>query len=131
MSDPTRQIQFSVMAAIRAAAPALTAVYDRVNPSAAYPYANVDSPVSVPIDEECWDRWEVTMQINVWDDLPSSSRVKDIAPLITSALNEQTISVAGHVIDRMQVEGVFYSREDDTLINRARIQLAIELQPTS
>lgn len=130
MADPTFAVQFAIMGLIRTSITEIgQRVHDYVPQTSAFPYISVSVPSSVPIDEECWDRSEVMLQIDVWSNTPSSTEVKSIAPKVRDLLHETDISAAGFVVDRARVDGIFYSREDNTELHRARIMVMIEAQP--
>lgn len=129
MSDPTVPLQKALIDKLKALLVGAD-VFDFVPQTASLPYVTVLVISVVPIDEECWDRSDVAFQIDVWDDKPSSEPVKALAATIRNGLHEQTLAVDGFTIDRMRIDGVFPSREAQTLLNRARIVVAIEAQPT-
>ena len=96
-----------------------------------YPYGNVWPGTSVPVDEECFDRTETTMQVDIWADTESYFSVKKIAGAIRSAFHEResSLDVVGHVVDRLRVDTVTYFPPSPNY--RAMITLSIETQPAA
>lgn len=130
MSDPTIAVQLAIMARLRTGVTATgQRVYDAVDSGATYPYLTVTSPSTVPIDEECWDRSDMRFQIDVWSKHPQSHEAKTIAATIRDLFHEQDLPLTGFVVDRIYVDGIFPTREEQTAINRVRIVLAVEAQP--
>jgi hypothetical protein len=105
-------------------------VFDFIPSNPVYPYCRLSTPSEVPIDETCWDRTDIVFQLDFWSTNAESREVKEIAGAARAILHEQeSLGVSGYVVDRMMVEGTFYSREEETLLQRARLMLAIEVQP--
>lgn len=129
MSDPTIAVQLAIMARLRDEAGVGQRVYDAVDPNPTFPYLTVSSPSTVPIDEECWDRSDMRFQIDVWSKHPQSHEAKSLAATIRSLFHEQPLTVSGFTVDRIYVDGMFPTREEQTAINRVRIVLAVEAQP--
>lgn len=138
MSDPSLALQIALVARLTAlATDAGERIYDDVPPEAdrvsdtgaAYPYVTVGAGQLVPIDEECFDRSSSYFQIDVWTRTVGFPQAKQIAGAIRSALHEQSWAVTGHVVDRMRVENIDYSRDPNGLTRRARLVLLVETQP--
>jgi hypothetical protein len=130
VTDPTFAVQFAVMAILRAGVPAIgQRVHDFVPQSATFPYITISVPSAVPIDETCWDRTEITFQIDVWSNTVPSVEAKEIAAVVRDFLHETDIAVAGFEVDRARVQGAFFTRENDTQLHRARLMVSIEAQP--
>lgn len=129
MSDPTIAVQIAVMGRLATGAGVGNRIYDRVMPSPTFPYVTVTTPSTVPIDEECWDRSDVQIQIDVWSKHVESHEAKTIAATIRGLFHEKDLPLTGFVADRVQVEGVFPTREEQTALHRVRIILAVEAQP--
>lgn len=138
MSDPSLALQIALVARLIAlATDAGERIYDDVPPEAdrlsdtgaAYPYVTVGAGQLVPIDEECFDRSSSYFQIDVWTRTVGFPQAKQIAGAIRSALHEQTLAITGHIVDRMRVENIDYSRDPNGLTRRARITLLVETQP--
>lgn len=131
MSDPTIAVQKAVMDRLKATVPSVAGqVLDSVQNAPAGDYITVTVPSAVPLDEVCWDRSEINFQIDFWSSHPDSGRVKVLAAQGRAGLHEvDDLAPQGFTIDRIRVEGIFYSREAQTLINRARMVLAVEAQP--
>ncbi|MBD0416506.1 DUF3168 domain-containing protein [Oryzicola mucosus] len=100
---------------------------------AAFPYISVGPGQLIPIDEECWDRSQFYHQIDVWSREPGFPEAKKIAGEIRSALheNEQALTIAGHVLDRIRVESIDYLIDRDGLTHRARMLVLTETQPAT
>lgn len=128
MTSPNMPLQGALITKIKALNTAAgTKVTNLIQSTPGYPYVVVFPGFESPIDEECWDRTETTMQIDVWGDAGNQQHVKPIAAAIRDALHEQTIPIAGYTVDRMRVETVNYGYEPP--LYRARISLSIETQP--
>lgn len=135
MSDPALALQIALVAVLKSINSAAgNRIYDAVpvnqngDITAAYPYITIGSGNQVSIDEDYFDRSEFSHQIDVWSDGAGYVEAKTIAGQIRMRLHEQIMPVDGHVIDRMRIEGINYSRPDG-VISRARITLLIETQP--
>lgn len=123
-------VQNALMAKLRNGLPDLVRrVFDTVPEGKGHPYATVSTPSNVPVDEDCWDRTDIVFQIDFWSSHRNSTEVKRIAGNAKDLLHEQPLSAPGYVVDRMTVAGIFYSREQGTLLHRARLMLAIAAQP--
>ncbi|TKT78422.1 DUF3168 domain-containing protein [Aquamicrobium sp. LC103] len=138
MSDPSYAIQVALVARLTAlATEAGERIYDDVPPEAdrivdtgaAYPYVTVGAGQLVPIDEECFDRSSTYFQIDVWTQTVGFPEAKQIAGAIRIALHERGLTIEGHVLDRMRVESIDYSRDPNGLTRRARLVLLVETQP--
>lgn len=128
MGSPNLAIQAALVSTIRGLNTAAgQRVFSEIPNNAVYPYVQVWAGFETPIDEECFDRTESTMQIDVWADGISYAATKSIAADIRAALHEQDMPIVGHVIDRMRIETVAYTDGPPTY--RARISLSIETQP--
>lgn len=138
MSDPSLAIQMALVAKL-AALPSESGerVYDDVpdeaqresETGAAWPYTSLGAGQLVPVDEECFDRSSTYIDVNVWSRDIGFPQVKRIAGVYRAALHEQELVIAGHVLDRMRVENINYSRDPGGVTRRARIELLIETQP--
>jgi Protein of unknown function (DUF3168) len=129
VTSPNLALQAALVATIRGLSTAAgQRVYSVIPASPAYPYVQVWPGFETPVDEECWDRTESTMQIDVWADTAEYIKTKEIAGAIRNALHEKTMTVTGHVVDRIRVETISYS--DDPPLYRARMSLSIETQPS-
>jgi len=106
-------------------------VYDFIPVETGYPYARISTPSEVPIEETCWDRTAISFQIDFWSREKESREIKEISGHARALLHEreQDLIVPGYVVDSMMVEGIFYSREQETALQRARLMLAIDAQP--
>jgi hypothetical protein len=96
-----------------------------------YPYGMVWAGSAIPVDEECFDRTETSMQVDIWGDTETYFRVKEVADQIHDNFHEreESLTVAGHVIDRIRVEGVTFFPPSPNY--RAMITLSIETQPAA
>lgn len=130
MTSPNLALQAALVARIRnLGTGAGQRVYSAIpEGSQTYPYVQVWPGFETPIDEDCWDRTESTMQVDVWADTTTYIKTKEIAGAIRNALHEQTLMIAGHTVDRIRVESITYS--DDPPLYRARMSISIETQPS-
>lgn len=138
MSDPSLALQVALVTRLTdLATDAGERIYDDVPPEAdrvadtgaAYPYVTIGAGQLVPIDEDCFDRSSTFFQIDVWTRTIGFPQAKQIAGAIRTALHEQSLAVTGHVVDRMRVESIDYSRDPNGLTRRARLVLLVETQP--
>lgn len=138
MSDPSLVLQVALVTRLTdLATDAGERIYDDVPPEAdrvadtgaAYPYVTIGAGQLVPIDEDCFDRSSTFFQIDVWTRTIGFPQAKQIAGTIRTALHEQSLAVTGHVVDRMRVESIDYSRDPNGLTRRARLVLLVETQP--
>lgn len=131
MSDPVICVQSAVMGHLRDNIPDIDGrVYDFVNSIGKYPYICVSVPMVALVDEAYWDRSDISLQIDIWSDATSSIFVKKIASRVRELLDEQTLSMIEPIrMDSMRIEGIFYTREAQTLLNRARVVLNVHAQP--
>lgn len=128
MTSPNLAIQAALVSAIKALATvAGDRVYSVIPATAHYPYVQVWPGYETPIDEECFDRTESTMQVDVWSDTASYLKSKEIAGAIRSALHEQSLALDGHVVDRIRVETINYT--ENPPLYRARMSIVVETQP--
>lgn len=133
MSDPSAAIHDALIASLRGLN---TAAAERFFGQmqlgkVTYPYGMVWSGTSVPVDEECFDRTETTMQIDIWADTETYFRIKEIAGAIREALHEResALAVAEHVVDRIRIESITYFPPSPNY--RAMISISIETQPAA
>lgn len=138
MSDPSLALQVALVTRLTAlATDAGERIYDDVPPEAdrvadtgaSYPYVTIGAGQLVPIDEDCFDRSSTFFQIDVWTRTIGFPQAKQIAGAIRTALHEQSLAVTGHVVDRLRVESIDYSRDPNGLTRRARLVLLVETQP--
>jgi len=138
MSDPAFAIQVALVGRIASlATEAGERVYDDVpseeqrtsDTGEAWPYISLGNGQMVPVDEECFDRSSTYIDVNVWSRDLGFPQAKRIAGAIRAAVHEQELAIAGHVLDRMRVENINYSRDPDGMTRRARIELLIETHP--
>lgn len=128
MGSPNLAIQAALVSTIRALnTAAAQRVYSEIPQNSLYPYVQVWAGYETPVDEECFDRTESTMQIDVWADPTTYIKTKEISAAIRSALHEQTLTVSGHIVDRIRVEGITYTDEPPEY--RARMSISIDTQP--
>lgn len=128
MASPNLAIQAALVSAIRNMNTAAgQRVFSEIPDKAQHPYVQVWSGFETPIDEECWDRTESTMQIDVWADSLSYAASKSVSAAIRDNLHEKTLDVVGHTVDRIRIETIVYS--DDPPHYRARMSVVIDTQP--
>lgn len=129
MTSPNLALQAALVSTIRGLGTAAgQRVYSAIpEGSQTYPYVQVWPGFETPLDEECWDRTESTMQVDVWADTASYITTKSIAAAIRNALHEQSLTITGHAVDRIRIESITYS--DDPPLYRARMSISIETQP--
>lgn len=130
MSDPSLAVQAALVAAIKAlATEAGERVYDIAPKGAAHPYVTIGPAQTVPMDEDCWDRSENFVQVDVWSREVGFPEAKRIAGAIRDGMHDQMLTIEGHVCDRMYVRSITFSRDPDGLTSRARLDLVVDTQP--
>lgn len=130
MSDPSLEVQRALFERLSSLGTAAgSRVFDRVQKNAVYPYVTIGPGQTVPVDETCWDRSEVSVQIDVWSREPGFPEAKAIAGAIRMALHEQSLAILGHSCDRVEVQSINFSRDPDGLTSRARIDVLVTTQP--
>jgi hypothetical protein len=131
MSDPSLALQGALIAALRGiGSPAGANVFDRVPERNPFPRVTVGGGQSVPVDEDCYEGTESTIQIDAWSREVGFSEVKQIASAIRSRLHNGDLTLSGHTLELMKVESITYDRDPDGLTSRARIQLRALTQPS-
>lgn len=138
MSDPSLEIQIALVKRVADLAAELAGrVYDDVPPpeqriaqtGADFPYVSISDGQIIPIDEECADRSTTHITLNVWSRAVGFPQAKRIAGALRIGLHEEDLTISGHVLDRMRVENIAFTRDPDGVTRRARIDLMIETQP--
>jgi hypothetical protein len=130
MSDPSLALQGAIVAALKAlGTPAGANVFDRVPDSNPFPRITVGGGQSVPVDEDCYEGTESTIQIDAWSRKVGFPEVKEIASAIRSRLHNGDLTLSGHTLELMKIETIAYERDSDGLTSRARIQLRALTQP--
>jgi hypothetical protein len=128
MGSPNLALQATLVSTIRALnTAAAQRVYSEIPQNAIYPYVQVWAGYETPIDEECFDRTESVMQIDVWADAVTYIKTKEVSAAIRNALHETSLAVTGHIVDRVRVEGITYTEEPPYY--RARMSISIDTQP--
>lgn len=137
MTDPSYALQVALVTTLKSVSTAAgTRVYDEVPRNAAgdvtatFPYIAIGIGDATPVDEECWDRTTTTLSVDVWSRAVGFPEAKQIAGALRMRLHEGEMTIAGHVLDRMQVDRIDYIRDPDGLTRRARLTLEIDTQPT-
>ena len=128
--DPTYAVQVALVARLKALATAAGArVYDQPPKNAPFPYITIGPAQTIPIDELCSDGSDQSVQVDVWSRAVGFPEVKQIAGTVRAGLHLQSLTIAGHVCDRVTVESTEFSRDPDGLTSRARIDLLVVTQP--
>jgi len=135
MSDPSLPLQAAFVAACKALnTTAGTRVYDIVprgpqGVTATFPFIAFGSPDATPIDEDCEDRTDTTIVLDFWSRAVGFPEAKAAAAVLRAAFHEQTLTVAGHVVDRMRVERTDNIRDPDGLTSRVRLTINVQTTP--
>lgn len=130
MSDPSLELQGAIISALKAAAtPAGANVFDVVPDRNPFPRITVGGGQSVPVDEDCYEGTESTIQIDAWSREVGYPQVKQIASAVRGRLHNGTLALTGHTLELMKIETITYERDPDGLTSRARIQLRALTQP--
>ncbi|GLR55134.1 DUF3168 domain-containing protein [Shinella yambaruensis] len=102
-------------------------VFSEISENAHYPYVQVWGGIEVPLDEDCFDRTETTLQVDVWAAPETYLAAKEIPGQIRAAIHEKPLSIPGLVVDRVRVETIACSSTPPRY--RGRLSIAVETQP--
>lgn len=133
MSSPSLALQAALIAIFRGMGTAAGERFYSTIPSGAarpaYPYGQVWDGYETPVDEDCFDRTESTLQVDIWADPLTYLKTKEIAKDIRDLLHErpQALTVSGHVVDRVRIETMNF--DDMPPLSRARLSIVIDTQP--
>lgn len=129
---PPLSIQAALVARLKAlATEAGNSVFDDVPPASPFPRITLGAMQELPIDEECADRTETLVTLDVWSREVGYPQCQRIAGMIRDDLDGGDLSISGHVCERVYVISIDYSRDPDGRTRRARIDLSITTQPAS
>jgi hypothetical protein len=130
MSDPALALQGAIVAALKAAATAAgNNVFDSVPASSPFPRITVGEGQSVPVEADCYDGTESTLQIDVWSRTVGYVEAKQIASAIRVRLHNGSLTLTGHTLELLKVESITFERDPDGLTSRARISVRAQTQP--
>ncbi len=130
MSDPSYAIQVAIVAALRALGTEAEArVYDTVPASAAFPYVSLGEGQMIPVDEDCGDPSETYLDIDIWTRDAGFPQTKRIAGAFRERLHHGDLSIAGHVLDLMEVQSVNYVRDPDGITRHGILSVLIRTTP--
>jgi len=130
MSDPSLPLQGAIVAALKALNTAAGSnVFDRVPDSNPFPRITVGAGQSVPVDENCYEGTESTIQIDAWSREVGFPQVKQIASAVRGLLHNGDLALSGHTLELMKIDSITFERDPDGLTSRARIQLRALTQP--
>lgn len=136
MSDPSLPLQAAFVAACKALNTAAAGrVYDIVPRgaggavTATFPFIAFGSPESFPVDEDCWDRTDTTIVLDVWSRAVGFPEAKTIGAALRDAFHGQTLALAGHTVDRMVIDRMDNIRDPDGLTSRVRLTITVETSP--
>ncbi len=113
MSAPALVFQGAVRAAIAAAVPSVP-VMDRV-PGAGDPYPRIviGESQGLPNRADCMDGMEIYLDIHVWSHAVGQVEVKTLADAVVTALDDVDLTLTGHVLDLLLLNGERYLRDPD------------------
>ena len=134
MSDPSLELQASVVAALKTSG-ALPAgvggrVYDRVPEAAAFPYVSLGPCQVLPDKAGCIDGAEVMLQIDAWSRAVGFPEVKGIAKAIVAKLDDQPLSIEDHDVVVFEHQETRYLRDPDGLTQHAALTFRAVTTPT-
>lgn len=136
MSDPSLPLQAAFVAACKALdTPAGPRVYDSVPRgttgavTATFPFIAFASPDATPIDEDCKDRTDTTIVLDVWSRAVGFPEAKGIATALRARFHEGALAVTSHVVDRMYVERTDSILDKDGLTRRVRLTINVQTTP--
>lgn len=92
-----------------------------------YPYTIVWRATAFPVDEDCFDRTETILRVEIHADTVSFMEARRIAGAYRAALHEQTFDIAGHRVDRCRVETIEYGH--DLPRYPTMMMVSVETQP--
>lgn len=131
MSDPALALQGAIIDAIKAlATEADQNVFDTVPSRDPFPRVTVGEGQTAPIDADCYDGSESTIDVSVWSREVGFPQAKRIASAIRTRLHNGELVLPGHTLEILKVENTFYERDRDGLTSRARMQIRAVTQPS-
>lgn len=123
-------LQRGLYTALTAALPG-TAIHDHVPAEAPYPYVTLGTVtvrdvggVAAPLDEH-------TLFVFVWSKAESRTVAAETAAAVRIALEDEPVTMTGHVLVNRAVEEIEITRDAKTRIYRARLRLRAATEPTA
>lgn len=104
-------------------------VYDTVPAAAVFPYISLGPEQVLPDRADCIDGKIVHFQIDVWSRTVGFPQAKNIAEAVTSALNNNLLSVSGYRVVDLYLENENVSRDPDGLTNHVALTFHTLLDP--
>lgn len=104
--DSTLPIQAAIVAALKAALPALVGsrVYDRPPQDVAFPYVSLGAETLVPWEAQEMEGVEIDWQIDTWSRAGGRVECRQIMQAIREALHEQELAIVGHAFVRGRLQ---------------------------
>ena len=79
-------------------------IFDHVPPESAFPYLVIGESTSAPFDAKTLDGMESTLTLHDWSRYRGLREIKDIMAAVSNALDQQTLSLAGHTLILLRFE---------------------------
>lgn len=130
MTAASFALQKAVVAALSTALAPDVPVFDRV-PAAADPYPRVvvGEGQELPNLADCMNGREHYLDIHVWSRSVGQGEAKTIAGLVESALHDADLTLEGHGLDLIGLNGIRYLRDPDGRTTHAVLTFRALTQP--
>jgi hypothetical protein len=130
MSDPSLEVQATVVAALKAT-PAVVSgrVYDAAPSGVVFPYITLGDCQVLPDKAGCIDGAEMFLQVDVWSRAVGYPETKTIAKAVLEKLDDQPIVVSGHNVIVFEHLSTQYLRDPDGQTRHAAITFRSLIQP--
>lgn len=132
MSDPSLELQATLVAALKGVSPQISGgrIYDEPPNSPTFPYVTLGDCQVLPDKAGCIDGTEVYPVIDVWSRAVGYPEAKGIVKQILAVLDDQALVIAGFTAVIFEVQSVNYLRDPDGLTRHASITFHGLIQPS-
>lgn len=126
MSEPSLELQGAIVAALKADA-GLTAliagrVFDRTDPTAAFPYVVVGDDQVISAHADCLDgSTEVFASLHAWSRKPGKVEAKRVAGAVVDALNQKPLTVNGYRLVSIEHDTTQHMADPDGITSHSVI----------
>ena len=131
MHDPSAALQAALVARLKSQAPLVSGrVYDRVTPSAAFPYLQIGATQIVPVEAGCFDFIECNITLHVWSRDVGAVEARRISDQALRALTDWTpdLSAAGVVCSDIGVTSALIMADPDGVTTHGVIQIEAQAE---
>ncbi len=131
MHDPSAPLQKALVARLKAAALLVSArVYDRVDPSAIFPYIQIGATQVVPDEAGCIDLAECNVTIHAWSRAVGAVEARRVSDGIAAALTEwePDLSADGFVCAELRVTSIQVMADPDGVTTHGVVQIEAQTE---